>query len=219
MTRAAAGVRRRSLASGFPTLPPRHRSPCFGSSACRSGAGGGAETDSDGDEVDPVGGLTEPPDPPTRTKATITTAKRPAFEYHVDWNGVEGAADPCLASVKLLHVARQSVDTSRWWTMRWPQNAVSLVGRAGELSPGDTYKLMRALRKHALNYLDQLWMLASDRRHAKDATTQMAELKADWRVQKRLGKYRDKAGSLMPGWVVVVVQRRPHYAITHQLER
>ena len=102
--------------------------------------------------------------------------------------------------------------------MRWPQNAVSFVGRAGELSPGKTYKLMRALRKHALNYLDQLWMLASDRRHAKDVTAQMLELKADWRrVQKRLGKCRDKAGSLMPGWVVV--QRRPHYAITRQLER
>ena len=97
--------------------------------------------------------------------------------------------------------------------MIWPQNTVNLVGRAGELSPGETYKLMRALRKHALNYLDQLWMLASDRRHAKDATTQMAELKAAWRrVQKRLGKCRDKAGSPMPGWVVV--QRRPHYTIT-----
>ena len=97
----------------------------------------------------------------------------------MDWNGAEGAADPCLAAVELLHVARRSVDTSRWWTMRWPQNAVSLLGRAGALSPGKTYKLMRALRKHALNYLDQLWMLASDRRHAKDVTAQMAELKAD----------------------------------------
>ena len=67
-----------------------------------------------------------------------------------------------------LHIARQSVGTSRWYTMRWPQNAVSLVGRAGALSPGKTYKLMRALRNHALNYLDQLWMLASDCRHAKD---------------------------------------------------
>ena len=63
---------------------------------------------------------------------------------------------------------------------------------------------MRALRKHALNYLGQLWMLASDRRHAKDVTAQMAELKADWgRVQRRLGKSRNKAGNLMPGWVVV----------------
>ena len=75
--------------------------------------------------------------------------------------------------------------------------AVSFVGRAGALSPGKTYKLVRALREHALNYLDQLWMLASDRRHAKDVTAQMTELKADWRrVQKRLGKCRDKATRL-----------------------
>ena len=40
--------------------------------------------------------------------------------------------------------------------MWWPQNAVSLIGRAGKLSPGKTYKLMQALRKHVLNYLDQL---------------------------------------------------------------
>ena len=120
--------------------------------------------------------------------------------------------------MELLHVARQSVAISRWWTMRWPQKAASLVGRAGALSPGKTYKLMRALRKHALNYLDQLWVLASDQRHAKNATDQMAELKADWyRVQKLLGKSRDKAGSLMPGWIVV--QRRPTYAITRQLDR
>ena len=48
--------------------------------------------------------------------------------------------------------------------------------------------MMRALLKHTPNYLDQLWMLASDRRHANGATAQMAELKADWcRVQKLLG--------------------------------
>ena len=93
-------------------------------------------------------------DSPTRTTAAIKTAK--CLIDYVDWDGVEGAADPCLAVVELLHVARQSADTSRWWTMRWPQNAVSLVSRAGALSPGRTYKLMRALRKHALNYLDQL---------------------------------------------------------------
>ena len=77
---------------------------------------------------------------------------------------------------------------------------------------------MRVLRKHALHHLDQLWMLASDRRHAKDVTAQVTELQADWRrVQKWLGKCRDKAGSLMPGWIVV--QRRPHYVIVRQLEK
>ena len=110
-----------------PAAPP----PCFGSSTRQSGgAGGGAEADSDGDEVGSVGDPAEPPDSPTRTTATITTAKRPV-EYHVDWDGVEGAADSCLAAVKLLHVTRRSVDTSRWWTMRWPQNAVSLAAAVG----------------------------------------------------------------------------------------
>ena len=46
-------------------------------------------------------------------------------------------------------------------------------------------------------------MLASDRWHAKDITAKVPGLKADWeRVQKRLGKSRDKAGNLMPGWIV-----------------
>ena len=95
--------------------------------------------------------------------------------------------------------------------MVWPQNAVSLVGRAGALSPGKTYKLMRLPRKHALNYLGQLWMLASDRRHAKGVTAQMAELMADWRrVQKRLGKSRDKAGNPMPGWITVAASDLRH---------
>ena len=111
---------------------------------------------------DPTGSVS---DPPTRRTAAIRTEKC-LISYNLDWDGVEGAADPCLAAVELLHVARQSVGTSRWWTMRWPQNAVSRVGREGALSPGKTYKLMRALCKSALNYLDQLWMLASDRRPA-----------------------------------------------------
>ena len=46
----------------------------------------------------------------------------------------------------------------------------------------------------------------------------MAEIKADWcRVQKLLGKSRDKAGSLMPDWIVA--QRRPIYVIIRQLDR
>jgi len=64
---------------------------------------------------------------------------------------------------------------------------------------------MRALRKHALNYLGQFWMLTSDRRrHQKDTTALMTELKAVWfRVQKLLGRSRDKAGNLMPAWIIV----------------
>ena len=61
-------------------------------------------------------------------------------------------------------------------------------------------------------------MLTSDRWHEKDTTVLMTELKTDWcRVQKLLGRSRDKAGNLMPGWIVV--QRRPTYVITRQLAR
>ena len=46
----------------------------------------------------------------------------------------------------------------------------------------------------------------------------MTELKADWcRVQRLLGRSRDKAGNLMLGWIVV--QRRPTYVFTRQLTR
>ena len=89
----------------------------------------GAAADSDDDVTDLTGDPTGPAsDSPKRTTAAITTAKC-LIGNNVDW-------DPFLAAVELLHVARQSVGTSRWWTMRWPQNAVCLVGRAGALSPG-----------------------------------------------------------------------------------
>ena len=103
-----------------PAAPP----PCFSPTTRQSGAGGGAKTDSDGDEIDLAGDPSELPDSPTRTTATITTAKCPV-DYDVDWDGVEGAADPCFAAVKLLHVVRRSVDASRWWTMRWPQTPLA----------------------------------------------------------------------------------------------
>ena len=52
------------------------------------------------DPTDPISDL------PTRKTAAIRTAKG-LVNCNVDWDGVEGAADPCLATVKLLHVARQ----------------------------------------------------------------------------------------------------------------
>ena len=220
MTRAAAGERRRwprrlTPAAGPPTPPP----PRPASTRPRTGPGNGgdAATAANDDINDLASGIFSDPtdpisDPPTRKTAAIRTAKG-LVSYDVGWDGTEGAAGPCLAAVKLLHVAQQSVDTSRWWTMRWPQNVASLIGRAGELSPDNTYKLMRALRKHALNYLDQLWMLTSDRRHEKDTAVLMTELEADWcSVQKLQGISRDKAGNLILGWIIM--QRRSTYVIT-----
>ena len=108
-----------------PTAP----APCFDPTAhWASGAGGAPEMKDDGDVTDLASdtGLDQP-DPPTRADPEIQTAQG-AISYATDWDVTEAAPDPCLAAVKLLHVAWQMADTSRWWTMRWPQNAVSLIG-------------------------------------------------------------------------------------------
>ena len=128
---------------------PAAPAPCFRATSRQDAADDDTTMDSDDEATDLTSGVLPDPtgpasDPPKRRAAAIRTAKG-LINYNLDWTGVECAADPCLAAVKLLHIARQSVDTSRWWTMRCPQNAVSLVGRAGALSPGKTYKLMRAL--------------------------------------------------------------------------
>ena len=56
------------------------------------------------------------------------------FGYDTDWNGIESSTRPEATAAKLLHVARQRTDTSRWWTMRWPVDAISLLSRAGNLN-------------------------------------------------------------------------------------
>ena len=174
-------LRRLTPAAG-PRIPP---APCFRPTSRQTGADDDTATDSDDEITDLASGMISDPtgsvsDPPTRRTAATRAAKC-LIGYNVHWGGVEGAADPCLAAVELLHVARQSVDTSRWWTMRWPQNAVSLVGRAGALISSFPF-----------------WMLTSDRRHSKDDIVLVTELKTNWcRVQKLLGRSRDKAGSLV----------------------
>ena len=74
------------------------------------------------------------------------------FSYTEDWNHIERSRRPTLAAANLLHHARQRTDTSRWWSMRWPSDAVSLVGRSLNLDTGKTYKLMRRLREHSITY-------------------------------------------------------------------
>ena len=46
--------------------------------------------------------------------------------YDADWNNIERAARPTVVAARLLHLARQRTDTSRWWTIRWPSDAVSM---------------------------------------------------------------------------------------------
>ena len=47
-----------------------------------------------------------------------------------DWDDVDVAQSPAIEAARLLHTARQMVDTSRWWLMRWPRNATALLVRA-----------------------------------------------------------------------------------------
>ena len=90
--------------SGSWSPDPAAPVPYFSPTSRRTGADDGAAADSDDDATgltgDP-GGLAS--DPPKRTTAAITTSKC-LIDYNVDWDGAEGAAGPCLAAVKLLHV-------------------------------------------------------------------------------------------------------------------
>ena len=76
--------------------------------------------------------------------------------YNDDWNGIGSSNDPALAALRLLHSARQMVDTSRWWTLRWPNSAISLLGTACGLDTGGTFKLLRKLRKVMVHHVREL---------------------------------------------------------------
>jgi hypothetical protein len=65
------------------------------------------------------------------TPAVMTAAG--TVNYAADWDGIESSPRPTRRATRLLHRARQMVDTSRWRTMRWPTNATSLVARACRL--------------------------------------------------------------------------------------
>ena len=64
--------------------------------------------------------------------------------------------------------------------MRWPTDAVSLVGRSLDLDTGRTYKLICQLRVHSASYLKQLWGLEANRKQARDDTGKRSRLRADW---------------------------------------
>ena len=139
------------------------------------------------------------------------------FSYTEDWNHIERSRRPTIAAANLLHLARQRTDTSRWWSMRWPSDAVSLVGRSLNLDTGKTYKLMRRLREHSVTYLTKLWQLTLDRAGKRDNVESRRRLQIDWaETKRRLGTHgRNAKRQLMPGWVVVA--KLPVYKIKHQL--
>ena len=74
--------------------------------------------------------------------------------------------------------------------MRWPFDAVSLVGRSLNLATGKTYKLMRQLREHSTIYLTKLWQMAVNRTGERDNTEARQWLQAGWvETKRRLGTH------------------------------
>ena len=73
-------------------------------------------------------------------------------QYDVDWDDIDSARRPAMNAAKLMHTARQMVDTARWWLMRWPRNATSLLVRAGGLNDNEACKLFRALQVTAVKF-------------------------------------------------------------------
>ena len=71
------------------------------------------------------------------------------------------------------------VDTSIWWTLRWPNSAISLLGTACGLSTEGTFKLLRVLRKVMVQHVRELWAVVMDRRHAADNEAKRAALKGE----------------------------------------
>ena len=141
------------------------------------------------------------------------------FGYDTDWNGIESSTRPEATAAKLLHVARQRTDTSRWWTMRWPVDAISLLSRAGRLDATKTYELMRKLRQLSNNFMRELWEAAVERRREVGSAALRESTREEWMKQKRrLGAIgRDRKGKLMPSWESV--RRLPLHRIRHQLAR
>lgn len=113
-------------------------------------------------------------------KRSVITTANGVFGYSDDWGGVGSASDPAMAVVRLLHVARQMTDTSRWWTMRWPSNAASLLGRAGDLTTGQTYGPMKKLRHVTAEFSEQLWQETVIRRNERVNHGERDDLRQQW---------------------------------------
>ena len=176
--------------------------------------------DSDDDDVtDLTGGATDATavaaEPDAAAVRKVRTATGDAA-YNADWNGIDSSDDPALATLRLLHSARQMVDTSRWWALRWPNSAISLLGTACDLSAEGTFQLLRVLLKVMIPHVRELWAVVMDRRHAADNEAKRAVLKDDWlKLSRILANMRNRRGKLMPGWVTV--QLKPIYTIKSQL--
>ena len=124
-----------------------------------------------------------------------------------------------MEAARRMHTARHMVDTSRWWLMRWPRNATSLLVRAGGLKDDEACKLLRALRVTAVRFGLELASQPKARRDAKEATDARAALRKRWvAMVGKLGPgYRTKRGAEMPDWVAVA--HLPWYKVRRTLNR
>ena len=129
--------------------------------------------------------------------STASITKRD--QYDVDWDDIDSAQRPEVEAARLLHTARQMVDTPRLWLVRWPRNATALLVRAGGLKEDEASNLFRALRVTAVRFGLELSALPKARCDAKEATDARAALRKRWvAMVERLGPgYRTKRGSEM----------------------
>ena len=71
----------------------------------------------DGDVADLTDGATDITTAAAESDAAAERKVRTATgdaAYNADWNGIGSSDDPALATLRLLHSARQMVGTSRW---------------------------------------------------------------------------------------------------------
>ena len=176
------------------------------------------DTDGDSDDAadEPSDGTHAAEERSGVTAAVATAAG--AVDYVVDWDGVESSPRPTRRATQLLYRARQMVDTPRWWTMRWPTNAISLVARACRLDTEGIYKLLWELRKESVTHVRELWLVGMDRRHAAENTLARNTTREQWlKLQRTLGRPRNCHHKLMPDWATV--KTKPLYSIRLSLAR
>ena len=108
--------------------------------------------DEDADDDD-VADLTDGVADATTDAAELDTGAQRAVRtatdgaaHNVDWNGIDSSDDPTLATLWLLYSARQMAGTSKWWTLRWPNNAISLLGTACGLNTALSNCFMKCAR-------------------------------------------------------------------------
>ena len=81
----------------------------FGDVVARTHDTSGFDSDDNEDEADCAVGSTTP----------ITQRE----QYDVDWGDIVSARRPAIEAARFMHTARQMMDASRWWLVRWPRNA------------------------------------------------------------------------------------------------